>query len=39
MMLLRLQNPQVHHLEQKEECHLEWVAWAECHLEWVAWAE
>jgi hypothetical protein len=38
-MLLQLQNQQVHHLEQKVECHLEWVEWAECHLEWVEWAE
>jgi hypothetical protein len=37
-MLLQLQNQQVHHLEQKVECHLEWVEWvewAECHLEWA----
>jgi hypothetical protein len=36
-MLLQLQNQQVHHLEQKVECHLgaEWAEWAECHLEWA----
>jgi hypothetical protein len=34
-MLLQLQNQQVHHLEQKAECHLEWAEWAECHLEWA----